>query len=366
MTASLTVLLIIKKRGDAHVRIFIVTQSSIAFVCLAAAMATSSDNIETWHIWEMFLNPFAVLAVITYYHFSLVSLTGKGVFEDRDIMVLYLIPAAFFVIAILNPDNIVAEFSDTELGRYGRDYRGVYTNLWPMLRIILIIFLVLTTVNFIQMYNRREDPVIKRQALYFTFSSFIPLLGLSISLLILMFDVYIGVQLALVAFSITGAIITYGILKHRLFDIEIIVKKTFIYSLIAIPLLALFRLIELGISYLVSFTFFGGSLIVRLIAAAIVAACFFPLRRYAVQLGDRLFPSLTEAVKLDLSKEVAIYRRQLEHVLEDGGASEKEERMLKQLRDDMGISDETHRRLEGEILADLEEAEAPGSDTTGT
>jgi len=366
VTASLTVLLLIKKRGDAHVRLFIVTQSSIAFVCLGAAMATSSDNIETFHLWEFLINPFSVLAVITYYHFSLISLSGKGVFEDRDMIVLYLIPAAFFAIAFLNPDNTIAEFSDTELGRYGRDYLGPYRILWPMFRIILIIFLVLTTVNFLKMNNRMEDPVLKRQALYFTFSSFIPLLGLSISLLLFMFDVFIGVQLALVSFAITGAIITYGILKHGLFDIEIIVKRTFIYSLIAIPLLGLFRLIELGISYLVSFTFFGGSLIVRLIAAAIVAACFFPLRKYAVEIGDRLFPSFTEAVKLDLVKEIAIYRRQLEHALEDGEVSQKEERMLKQLRDDMGISDETHRRLEAEIRADLEGADAPGKDVTGT
>lgn len=366
MSAGLTVLLFLKKRGDDHVRLFIVTQSSIAIVCLSAGMATSSDNIDAWHIWESILNPFGMLAAVTFYHFSLVSKSGRKAFEDRSIAALYLLPAAFFAFAILNQDYIIGEYPDTELGRYGRNLPGAVGIYWPIFRSLLFAFSVLTIVNFIQMYNRSEDPHLRRQALYFTFSSFIPLIGFSISILLVMFDVLIGVQLGLVAFSVAGAILTYGILKHGLFDIEIIVKKTFIYSLIAFPLLGLFRLIELGISYLVSFTFFGGSLIVRLIAAAIVAAAFFPLRKYAVDIGDRLFPSFTEAVKLDLSKELAIYRRQLEHVLEDGKTSEKEERMLKQLRVDMGISDETHRRLESEIRADLEGPDAPGKDVTGT
>ena len=366
MSASLTVLLFLKKRGDDHVRLFIVTQSSIAIVCLSAGMATSSDNIETWHVWESILNPFGMLAAVTFYHFSLVSLSGKKAFEDRAIAALYLLPAAFFAFAILNQEYNIGEYPDTELGRYGRDLPGAIGIYWPIFRSLLFAFSVLTMVNFIRMYNRSEDPHLKRQALYFTFSSFIPLIGFSISVLLVMFDVFIGVQFGLVAFSVAGAILTYGILKHGLFDIEIIVKKTFIYSLIAIPLLALFRLIELGISYLVSFTFFGGSLIVRLIAAAIVAACFFPLRKYAVNIGDRLFPSLTEAVRLDLSKEIAMYRRQLEHALEDGVISQKEERMLKQLRDDMDISDDIHRKLEAEILAEIEGAEAPDEDATGT
>ena len=113
-------------------------------------------------------------------------------------------------------------------------------------------------------------------------------------------------------------------------------------------------MIELGISYLVSLTFFGGSIIIRLIAAAIVAALFFPLRTYAVKVGDRLFPKFTETVKLDIGKETKIYRKQLEHVLADGEISEKEERMLRSLREDLSISQEVHERLVKEIESETD------------
>jgi hypothetical protein len=112
-------------------------------------------------------------------------------------------------------------------------------------------------------------------------------------------------------------------------------------------------LIELAVSNFISSTFFGGDLMARLIAAAIVAGCFFPLRSLAVKIGDRLFPGLTGTVKIDRKKELAIYKKQLEHVLEDGKISRKEEKMLKTLRDDLGISENDHKILEREIVKDL-------------
>ncbi len=254
----------------------------------------------------------------------------------------------------MNPNNNIAEFPDTEVGRYGRDYLGNYAVFWPILRSMIFVILLLTTINFVRMQMKAEDPIVRIQALYFTLSVFVPLVGFTISVLLVMFEVFINIQLVIVSFTFTGVLITYGILKYGLFDVEFIVRKTFIYSLIAFPLIGLFRLIELGISYLVSLTFFGGSIIIRLIAAAIVAALFFPLRTYAVKLGDRLFPKFTETVKLDLGKEMKIYRKQLEHVLEDGQISDKEDRMLRTLRDDLGISQEVHERLVEEIKSETD------------
>jgi hypothetical protein len=154
----------------------------------------------------------------------------------------------------------------------------------------------------------------------------------------------------MVALSISGAIIVYGILRHRLFDIEFIVKKTFVYLLVTLALIGIFRLIELILSHFISATFFGGDITARLIAAAIVAGFFFPLRSFGIKIGDRLLPKLTKTVKYEYSKELAVYKKQLEHALEDGELSEKEVRMLKSLRADLGISDKEHDRLKREIV----------------
>jgi hypothetical protein len=354
VSAALMLLLILKKREDRRVQLYIVFQGTLATLALMAAMASISEDIETWDKWERFINPVAVLGIITIWHFSYISLHDTDVIEDRRIAYLYILPLVFLAFALVNPNNKIAEFPDTELGHYGRDYLGNYAVFWPILRSMIFVILVLTTVNFVRMQRTAEDPTVRKQALYFTLSIFAPLVGFTISVLLVMFEVFINIQLVIVAFTFTGAIITYGILKHGLFDIEFIVRKTFIYSLIAFPLIGLFRLIELGISYVVSLTFFGGSIIIRLIAAAIVAAFFFPLRTYAVKLGDRLFPKFTETVKLDIGKEMKIYKKQLEHVLEDGQMSDKEAKMISSLRDDLGISQDAHERLVKEIESETD------------
>lgn len=354
VSAALMVLLIVKKRKDRRVQLYIIFQGSLAAISLMAGMASISEDIVTWDKWERFINPVVILGIICIWHFSYISLHDTDVFEDRRIAYLYVLPLVFLAFALVNPNNNVAEFPDTEVGRYGRDYLGNYAVFWPILRSMIFVILLLTTINFVRMQMKAEDPIVRIQALYFTLSVFVPLVGFTISVLLVMFEVFINIQLVIVSFTFTGVLITYGILKYGLFDVEFIVRKTFIYSLIAFPLIGLFRLIELGISYLVSLTFFGGSIIIRLIAAAIVAALFFPLRTYAVKLGDRLFPKFTETVKLDIGKEMKIYKKQLEHVLEDGQISDKEAKMLSTLRDDLGISQEVHERLVKEIESETD------------
>lgn len=354
VSAALMLLLIIKKREDSRVRLYIVFQGSLVAVSFMAGMATISYEIETWDKWERFIAPMSMLAGMTIWHFSYISLHDIDVFGEGRLVYLYVLPVVFFAFAMVNPNDIIQLSPDTELGRWGRSWLGNYQVVWYLFRIVILVMLVLTTINFVKMQRMAEDPTVRIQALYFTLSIFIPLVAFTVSLLLVMFDVFIKVQLIFVGFTFTGVLITYGILKHGLFNIEFIVRKTFVYSLIAFPLIGLFRLIELGISYLVSLTFFGGSIIIRLIAAAIVAALFFPLRTYAVKLGDRLFPKFTETVKLDIGKEMKIYKKQLEHVLEDGQISDKEAKMLSTLRDDLGISQDAHERLVKEIESETD------------
>ncbi len=69
----------------------------------------------------------------------------------------------------------------------------------------------------------------------------------------------------------------------------------------------------------------------------------------AVKIGDRLFPKLAKSVKYDFSHEIMVYKNQLRHALEDGIITEKENNMLRSLRDDLGLSDEDHENLLKEL-----------------
>jgi hypothetical protein len=343
-------LLFFKKRENKHVQLFIVVQISLAILTLSAALATCSRDPIIWDIWNSINTVFGVLGVTLFYHFSYVSFTQKKVLENKMFLAIYLVPLMFLIFILINPENIVVESPDTDLGIYGKEFTGRFSFYKPVFYGYIGIMLVLTTLNFIRMYREIKNPILKKRSMYFVLSSLIPFIGFLISVLFVeILQIPLHVQLGMVALAVSGVVIAYGILKHQLFDIEFIVKKTFVYLLIALILIGIFRLIELILSYFISATFFGGDLGARFIAAVIVFCFFFPLRSTAVKIGDRLFPKLAKTVKYDFSHEIMVYNNQLKHALEDGVITEKEEKMLKSLRYDLGISDEDHENLLEEL-----------------
>jgi hypothetical protein len=346
-------LLIQKKRENKHVQLFIVVQISLALLTLSAALATCSREPGVWDIWNSVNTVFTIFGVTLFYHFSYISLTKKQVLENKKFLAIYLAPLLFLVFVLINPENIIVESPDTDLGIYGKEFTGPFSLFKPVFYGYIGLMLVLTTVNFIKMFRGLKNPILKKQSMYFVLSSLIPFIGFTISVLFVeILRMPLHVQLGMVAPSISGVIITYGILKHQLFDIEFIVKKTFVYLLVALVLIGIFRLFELILSSFISDTFFGGDLAARFIAAVIVFCFFFPLRSTAVKIGDRLFPKLAKTVKYDFSHEITVYRNQLKQALEDGVITEKEERMLNSLREDLGISDKDHERLLKEMTKD--------------
>jgi hypothetical protein len=315
-----------------------------------AGMATCSLKPDVWYFWYSLIPVTSIAAVTFLFHFSYVSYTKDPVLKNKMIILIYIIPLFYLGLYFINPDHIVVKSPNTDLGLYGEEYIGIFSFFKPLFYIILGIMLVLTTMLFIKMFKKSKEPKRRKRALYFIFSVFIPLVGFTVSI-ILVEILYLvpHVQLGIVGLSISGTVIAYGILKHQLFDIHFIVKETFVYLIITIVLVSIFRLIELVLSNVISSAFFGGDLIARLIAAAIVAGMFFPLRSQTVKIGDKLFPKLTKSVESGHKRNLAIYKKQLEFVLVDGEITNKEEEMLKALRIDLGISNKKHETLKKNI-----------------
>jgi hypothetical protein len=345
-------ILLFMKGRDPMVQLYLVFQVGVAFMCFCAAMATLSRDVATWDVWNNILILTATTSIAGIYHFSYVSNTGGEPLGDRRVLLAYAYPICFLLFILADPPREITESADTDLGIYGMEWVGA---LWWMKAFYYSTIIVGATAslhNFLRMYREREDIVLKRQALYYVLSLLIPLVGFVVSVVFVEFlSLYLNVQLGIFLMAVSGGIIAFGILKYHMFDIEFIVRKTFYYSVIALPLIGLFRLIELGISYAISFTFFEGSIFARLIAAGVVAACFFPMRKFSIKLGDRMLPKFTETVKIDTGKEASVYRRQLEMALADGVLSEKEEAMLDILRKDLGITVQGHDMMVEEIMS---------------
>jgi hypothetical protein len=345
-------ILLLKKRNDSQVQMFIISMIFTAGLSITAAMERNSLNRYHGEIWISLNYLFSILAVTTLYHVSYIYLHKKQPLEDKKILYLYIIPFFFLTyIIIANLPSIKNEYS--ALGMYARSYTAPYSYFYPLFYTSTASFVLLMTYNFIRMHRQSKDPGERLQASYFILSLLIIFIGIVIAALLVFYSIQIEWEITMIFLSAGLIIITVGILKHGFFDVEFVVKKTFIYTLLILPLVGAFRLIELILSYFVSFTFFAGDLMARLIAAAIVAGCFFPLRTLSVKMGDKIFPMLTQTIKIDKVKDMMVYRTQLEHALTDGKLSKQEIGMLMALREDLGITKEEHDRIQKETLIKL-------------
>jgi signal transduction histidine kinase len=75
-----------------------------------------------------------------------------------------------------------------------------------------------------------------------------------------------------------------AILKYHLFDLNLVIRKTLVYAVLAGFVTAVYAAVVAGLSSVVG----GDSLVLSVVATGIVAALFQPVRRWATRLADRL------------------------------------------------------------------------------
>ena len=148
VSAGITGLLIIKRRDDGRVMLFMVFMASLTTLSFTAGMATSSRDIGTWDFWNSINGVATTLGVTAIFHFSYVSLKDKRLFENRRLLLLYTIPLFFILFTIVNPENTIVESPDTDLGIYGKEYTGPYSFHKPLFYLTIALLLFLSTINF--------------------------------------------------------------------------------------------------------------------------------------------------------------------------------------------------------------------------
>lgn len=80
-----------------------------------------------------------------------------------------------------------------------------------------------------------------------------------------------------------------ALLRYRLWDIDALINRTLVYSVLTATLLGIYLLLVFGGQYLLSHLFPSGDTIALVISTLVVAALFQPLRRRVQQLIDRRF-----------------------------------------------------------------------------
>ena len=154
-----------------------------------------------------------------------------------------------------------------------------YAQVWPVLLTVLLIA---------QAYYRRTSTSLlqRQQSKWFIYGGCVQLL-IAVGTLVppLVFPslgqngsfyqlVVNGIALILLSF-VLPICITIGILRYRLYDIDIIIRRTLVYGILTVCIVGVYVLVVGGLGVLIGTS---GNLLISLLAAGLVAVLFQPLR----------------------------------------------------------------------------------------
>lgn len=166
-----------------------------------------------------------------------------------------------------------------------------HARIWPFAFMLLtaatsVATLAIPVTSIWARFSRSSSDLIKKQAglilwgALFAFVAPITVNGLAFAGIVLPFG-----ELSYYTFFIFAVVVAYTIVRHRLFDIDIIVKRTVTYTIVTVALTAGYFILTAGIRAL----FGTGSEWTNVVATGAVAVTFAPLRDRTKVLVDKLF-----------------------------------------------------------------------------
>jgi hypothetical protein len=140
--------------------------------------------------------------------------------------------------------------------------------------------------------RRRETSPLARRHMQYIFISFlvISLLMLTLTFLPTKFEAtLLAAPIRGLLIAAFGALIGVAIVKERLFDITVIIKKTTIYSILLALVIFIFSLSEHMLATYVGEFFGEHSIFIHIISIAVVIAILMPVRRKIERTIERFF-----------------------------------------------------------------------------
>ena len=145
-------------------------------------------------------------------------------------------------------------------------------------------------------------------------------------------------------------LIAYGILRTKLFDIDLRIRWTIKQSTLAATIVAIMFVLSEGAERLLSADLgnVGG-----LMVAALVVFVLTPLQRFAERVASVAMPNTKNTPEYTSFRKMQVYEEALNEAQIEEGVSEKERALLVRLRDSLGISESDAEAIEGELQSRL-------------
>ncbi len=233
-----------------------------------------------WY-WSKIFGLGLVLTPPIFLHFVLVFTEYKGKFEKQILYASYGFALVFSVLKL-------SGFFVSEFFKVGNEYFPRAGLIFQLYMLNFILFIGYALLLMFRKYRETPSGIKRNQIRYFLMAAlFTVLVGSTNFLLSLGIKIYPLGNMATIFFT---SIVAYAIVKHRLMDIEVVIRKSVVYAALTVSITAIYALI-VGIFHGVfGITRFAqGSLLVNALAAMIIALSFQPLRNRIRRIVDKLF-----------------------------------------------------------------------------
>ena len=269
----------------------LVNQSFSAFILSTSLWMLSNfliDNLKDplWLvIWTKTAFASSVIVSLFFFYFSL-AFRGLMKYPLKMLMLIRTAIIALGVVTISYTNLIVQDVT------LENNLANVITG--PAHTLYIVVFLGYILLSFYQLFKsyREGDPLKKLQLKYFMLGTLVTVIFVSIVNFIipLIFNSWTLATYTPYFTVIMLISIAYAIVRHRLLDIEVIIRRSLVYSTLLTALISLYSLLVFGLNRI----FLPGGAatfprITDLIAIIIVAFTVDPLRRIIEKATDRVF-----------------------------------------------------------------------------
>ncbi len=258
-----------------------VRQHFTVYVVFAMAWSLSAlllplDFLGLTRLWAGLLVVSGLCVVVAYYHFVCFF-----VHKTADIAVKLGYGAVVFILMPLAALGYIPDSVSVSNGTLNIEYG-------PFLHLLTVIgapFIVLSVFLLVRRYRSLKDPQSRNRVTYLLVGLGM-LTGFSIRMAIPPFPQFPFEHIGHLG---NALVISYAIMRYRLFDIKLVIRKGLAYSLISILVTALFLLMLLGLHHFLQGWTTSASLAAIFVMALLMAWLFNPLRMFVQKGVDRLF-----------------------------------------------------------------------------
>ena len=228
--------------------------------------------------WVKLANSASTYVPALFVHF--VILFSQAAIPPGFIYFLYLASSGFFISAAFTK-SFIAQVGIVD-GKINVESGPAYNLFLGFIFFCLIISFVILVFQY-----KRSGNLIKLQIKYF----FLAILA-TLASLVIYFSAILGVEVPRIdnLFQLVFlGIVAYSIVKHRLMDIALVIKKTTAYSLVTSGITFTYVLVVIGFEFL--FRHFRGyySFWASVPAALVIAITFVPVRDQLQKITDQIF-----------------------------------------------------------------------------